>query len=178
MTGLSHPGEEPPPYQSLTFEVKPPAVFHSREEPDGMSTLVGSAVAGALIVAYTWSKFRKENAANKAEASLYSNLSGEVSRLVERVTALEGENVKLRRENEKLRMGIVELSGLEEDNQRLVQKLEHKDAHAERLMSELLGAHESISQLTERIHQLEMRLQSVPAPSENCKTCVSFQGYP
>lgn len=135
-----------------------------------VGVLGGALVAGLLVFLYIISRFRKDNAANGAEANLYSNLSGEVSRLVERVTALEQENVALRNENSELKIQVAELGAIEKDNERLAQKLEQKDAYNERLVNELLGAHEQVSQLTERIHQLELKLQ-VAVPREECSAC-------
>lgn len=142
-----------------------------------IGVLGGAVVAGILVFLYILSRFRKDNAANGAEANLYSNLSGEVSRLVDRVTALEQENINLRNENSGLKIRLAELEYLEEDNKRLAAKLERKDAHAEGLVNELLGAHENITQLTERIHQLEMKLQG-SVPREECHACPVLVGVP
>lgn len=135
-----------------------------------IGVLGGATLAALVVFLYVFSKFRKDSAANSAEASLYNNLSGEVSRLVDRVTALEKENIDLRDENSNLKIRIGELEDMEKDNERLVAKVEQKDAQIERLMNELLGANETTLRLTERIHQLEIRLQG-SIPREECAVC-------
>lgn len=130
--------------------------------------LTGAVIAAALMFAYVWSRFRKDNAENNAGAGLYNNLSDQVDKLVLRIKALEEDRDKWQKEAIDLRMEVNRLKALEESNERLSKKLEDKDVQTTALVAELVTKTNTVSEMQERIHQLEMKAQE---EIFRCKMC-------
>jgi predicted RNase H-like nuclease (RuvC/YqgF family) len=130
--------------------------------------LTGAVLAAALMFSYVWSRFRKDNAENNAGAGLYNNLSDQVDKLVLRIKSLEEDRDKWQKEAIDLRMEVSRLKTLEESNERLSKKLEDKDVQTTALVNELIVKNNAITEMQDRIHQLEMKAQE---ELYRCRTC-------
>lgn len=135
--------------------------------------LTGAVVAAAMVFATIWSKFKAGNAENNATAGLYSNLSDQIQKLTTRLDQVETDRDEWQKRAIDLETKVARLQELEEENKRLIARLNMKDEMIDAIQRQLSEKETQLSillqeaslkqvtvqNLTERIHELELRLE-------------------
>lgn len=135
--------------------------------------LTGAVVAAAMVFATVWSKFKAGNAENSAGSTLYTNLADQLDKLTKRLDVVEVEKEEWQKRAIDLESKVKHLEKLETENAKLISRLDLKDEMIDEIQRQL-GSKENqlsvmlqeaslknvtIQNLTERVHDLELRLE-------------------
>jgi peptidoglycan hydrolase CwlO-like protein len=123
-----------------------------------LGAATGAILAAVLVFSWVVSRFRRDNAANNAEGSLYNNLSNQIQQLTTRISTLEGEKEKYQAEAAKLKLRVAALESVEEENRLLRHRLDQKDKDISELTRSLINKNDELDKFKERLHKLELKL--------------------
>ena len=136
----------------------------------------GAVIAAALMFAYIWSKFRKDNAENGAGSTLYTNIADQLDRLTRRIDIVEEERDLWQQRAIGLEARLKAVEGIEESYKRLLERLDAKDSlilEKEQQVASLLQESSlkltQIQNLVEKVHELELQVAKLSSPK--CLEC-------
>lgn len=122
---------------------------------------IGAVIATAfplMKLIQRWGTTKTDNAKANAEISLYDSLRVSLEDNSKAIALLQKEKNNWLIERADLRGRIERLEGIELQNQQLRGKLDEKDTKVSELMTEIISKSREITELRERLHQLELRL--------------------
>lgn len=148
----------------------------------------GAIIAASLGFAYVWSRFKKDNAENGAGTALYTNIADQLEKLTKRLDVVEAEKEEWQKRALELESKVKNLEKLEAENTKLISRLDLKDSLIDEIQRQL-GSKESqlatmlheaslknatIQNLTDRVHDLELRLER--QLKVDCNSCEFKRG--
>lgn len=144
----------------------------------------GAIIAASIMFAYIWSRFKKDNAENGAGTRLYDNLADQLEKMTKRLDIVDAEKEEWQKRAIELESKVNHLEKLETENTKLINRLDQKDAMIDEIQRQL-GSKENqlavllqesslknttIQNLTDRVHDLELRLErQLKVGCNNCE---------
>lgn len=132
----------------------------------GIGGLTAAIVAGAMVFASIWGKFKATNSTDSAVTTLYNNLSEQIEKLTKRLDAVEVERDNWQQKAMELEGKVKALESLEQENIKLIKRLDLKDdllrvkdEQIASLLQEAAMKSVQIQGLVEKVHELELRFE-------------------
>ena len=133
---------------------------------------VGTVAAFVAAFAVAFARFAPKLGLERKEASasenLIQNLTDRVNQLTEEFATLQADRDRLFREHAEMSAKMKEIVAVERSNEELRESLRRRDAQNENLINDLRHSNLQITELTERLHQMELRMAGHPGTCEKC----------
>ena len=150
---------------------KAPGFFSSTGE-------VGTVAAFVAAFAVAFARFAPRLGLERKEASasenLIQNLTDRVNQLTEEFAALQADRDRLFREHAEMSAKMKEIVAVEQSNEELRESLRRRDAQNENLINDLRHSNLQITELTERLHQMELRMAGHAGVCEHCAAAIAI----